>query len=46
LCKKNKLDSERIAALVNHYPVVGGRFEQEIQAFVAWLRELAVKLDS
>ncbi len=41
-----ELDPERIAELVSHYPEVWGQFEQEIQVFVAWLRELADRLDT
>jgi hypothetical protein len=39
------LDIERVARLVQSYPVVWHQFEQEIQAFITWLKELAARLD-
>jgi len=40
------LDIERVARLIQTYPAVWHQFESEMQAFIAWLRELAVNLDS
>lgn len=39
------LDIDRVARLIQTYPDVWHQFEQEIQAFVVWLRELAASLD-
>ncbi len=38
------LDTERIARLVQNYPQTWHQFEQEIQIFVNWLREIAANL--
>jgi len=40
------LDIERVARLIQTYPAVWHQFESEMQAFIAWLRELAASLDS
>ena len=39
-----ELNLERIAKLVSTYPEVWHQFEREIQAFVIWLKALAVSL--
>jgi hypothetical protein len=39
------LDIERVARLIDLYPAVWHQFEQEIQAFIEWLRELASSLE-
>jgi hypothetical protein len=39
------LDIERVARLIKLYPDVWYQFEQDIQAFVQWLRALALKLE-
>ena len=39
------LNLERVAQLIQTYPGVWHQFEQEIQAFIQWLRELAASLE-
>lgn len=39
------LDTERVARLIQTYPAVWQQFEQEIQEFITWLKELAANLD-
>jgi len=39
------LDTERVARLVATYPAVWHQFEQEIQGFIDWLKQLATSLD-
>jgi len=39
------LDIARVAQLIQTYPAVWYQFEQEMQAFIVWLRELAASLD-
>ena len=39
------LDVDRVARLIQTYPAVWQQFEQEIQAFITWLREIAASLD-
>ncbi|MGA7953431.1 MAG: hypothetical protein WCA07_07900 [Gloeobacterales cyanobacterium] len=39
------LDAERVARLIQTYPAVWQQFEQEIQEFITWLKELATNLD-
>ncbi len=41
-----ELDPERIEKLVSHYPEAWRQFEQEMQEFTTWLRELASSLDN
>ena len=41
-----ELDPERITKLVRNYPEAWFQFEQEVQAFVAWLRASADNLNS
>jgi hypothetical protein len=40
------LDIDRVARLIQTYPEVWHQFEQEIQAFVLWLKELATHLQN
>lgn len=39
------LDIERVARLISLYPALWHQFEQEIQAFVTWLRSLSASLE-
>ncbi len=39
------LDTERVARLIQTYPAVWQQFEQEIQEFITWLKELAANLN-
>lgn len=41
-----ELDPQRIAKLVENYPAVWFQFEEEIQEFIIWLRELAGNLEN
>ena len=38
------LDTERVARLIQTYPAIWQQFEQEIQEFITWLKELAANL--
>lgn len=39
------LDLDRVARLIEAYPSVWRQSEQEIQAFIVWLKALAANLD-
>lgn len=39
-----ELDTERLERLIEKYPLTWNRFEQEIQLFIEWLRELAIEI--
>ncbi len=40
-----ELEPDRIDKLVRLYPTVWQQFEEEMQAFIAWLKELATRLE-
>jgi hypothetical protein len=40
-----ELDVERMALLVEKYPLAWSRFEQDTKDFIEWLRALAIGLD-